>query len=83
MDLGQLDTGQPIVSVSAGNTVNMEVPPTVIQLQAEIDRLTEALDRNRREFMSMKQALQRGVQPHELSDQIIRCEFDTEQALKG
>ena len=80
-DLAQQGAGQSVVSRPAGNNVNL--PPTAALLQAEIHRLTEALDRNRREFMSMKQAIQRGIQPHELSDQIIRCEFDTGQALKG
>ncbi len=51
------------------------------EFKQQIERLTAALDRNRREFLSMKQSLQRGIQPHELSDQITRCKFDTEQAL--
>ena len=46
-----------------------------------MSKLMDALDRVRRELMSMEQSIQRGVPPHELSDQIKRAKFDVESAL--
>lgn len=51
-------------------------------LESQLQFATVAIDRCRREFLSMKLAIRRGVLPHELCDQAAGSQCFAERALE-